>query len=862
VNENPFRLSSEVVPTDYRIAIKPNFETFTFQGKETISIYLKKTTRSITLNAADLIITSALASSVPGSSIGQVVGRESIAYDAKHETVTITFPAELISDCITLTLEFDGVISDKMNGFYRTWYMVNGEKHWGGATQFEATDARRAFPCFDEPAFKATFDIRILAPAHMTVLSNMPVASHDVQGNTQDVIFETTPPMSTYLVAWVIAELEYLEAKTSRDLPVRVYTTPGKKEHGQFALETAIDTLKYFEQWFGIPYALPKLDMVAMPDFAAGAMENWGLVTYRETASLVDPKAPTAAVKQRVAEVVDHELAHQWFGNLATMLWWSHLWLNEGFASRMGPKAIIQRFPEWDYETQYVSEDHLSALHEDSLVNTHAIEVEVQNPAEISEVFDAISYSKGSVVNRMLEYYLGEETFRKGLNRYLTQYAYRNATTDDLWRALEEASGKPVMAIMADYTRQPGYPVVAVGRQQKNATTAILTVVQKRFIADGSNIDNLKWHIPLGITTEKNRTPTYHEFTESAMILEVSAGPDEWIKINPGHSGYYRVAYSPRMLEQLIPAIERKELGPIDRLCILDDTFAIAKSGMIPTTDALSLLKAYCDEDDYNVLTTLAGCHNTLDTLLQDEPSAPALARLVRQQFKPTVQRLGWSPKEGESHIDVLTRSLALSMYGSFLGNQVAEKAKDLFWHFRNTPQLHQDIRSVVYTLAAQYGDADEYVEFVKMYRATDQQEEKVRILRSLGRFRDFDLLEKITEFALSSEVRGQDTYIPILSMASHPNGGQVAWEFVKNNWEELKKRFNAGGLKMMGSFIEVPVGFNQEFLLDDVKEFFASHQLESTKRGMKQVVETIEMRIHWLERDRESINTWFASQK
>jgi len=477
---NRFRLDRTIEPSHYSLRIEPDLAKFTFTGQALIKIRARKPVARITLHADELAITRALL--YLGTSPAAATLRASrITHDKKLETTTLHFSRTIPTGReLVLGLAFTGAINDKMRGFYRTSYEIRGKKHWGGATQFEATDARRAFPCWDDPDRKATFELTLRVPTHLTALSNMPVARARRDGSFKEITYQPTPRMSTYLLAWVIADLECVAGRDAHGTPIRVWTTVGKKNQGRFALQVGRRSLDYFSSWFNIPYALPKLDMVALPDFAAGAMENWGLVTYRETTLLVDPKHSSAPAKQRVAEVISHELAHQWFGNLVTMEWWTDLWLNEGFASYMDPKAVNSQFPAWQVWNQFVAGEYLLALRDDSLKSSHPIEIPVKNPHEIREIFDHITYNKGSAVNRMLEHFLTEPVFRKGLSRYLKRYAFTNARTQDLWAALEEVSGKPVRAIMANYTRQEGYPVVTA----KEAQRGVLSLEQRRFISD------------------------------------------------------------------------------------------------------------------------------------------------------------------------------------------------------------------------------------------------------------------------------------------------------------------------------------------------------------------------------------------
>ncbi|MBI4398328.1 MAG: M1 family metallopeptidase, partial [Candidatus Omnitrophica bacterium] len=795
---NPYLLSRDIAPVLYNIELEPDLENFTFKGNEYISIQAPRPFSKIELHALEITVTRACLVRGPLDS-GSRLEAHHVTYNEKRETVILDFGETLKpGQYPTLYLEFSGVLNDKMHGFYRTSYEVAGQKKWGAATQFEATDARRAFPCWDEPARKARFKISLKVPRHLTALSNMPVIEEGFLPATalKRLVFDITPVMSTYLVAFVVAELEYIEAQDKNGVGVRIYTTPGKKEQGRFALGVALHTLPYFADWFGIPYSLPKCDMAALPDFASGAMENWGLVTYRETALLVDPVNSSAAARQRVAEVVAHELAHQWFGNLVTMKWWTDLWLNEGFASYMGPKAVAHQFPEWEVWSQYIGHEFLGALHADSLRNTHAIEIDVQNPHEIREIFDSITYAKGSVVNRMLEHYLGEEAFREGLNLYLKRFEYGNASTQDLWHALEEVSGKPVKAIMASYTRQGGYPVISVS-EGKNQNTPSLILEQKRFLFDGSgDKKNPHWKIPVGVAASGLKKPIYRLMQKRKETVALPTRPNKWLKLNPGSSGFFRTAYSPKLFSNLLEAMSRGILAPEESLGVLDDAFALVRAGHLRTSAGLSLLESLDKETDYNLWAGISGSVGSLEMLFGSTHSAlgTKISAFGRELFSPIAKKLGWNAKASDTHLDILLRSLVLANMGAFDDRDTIEEARLRFNQFIKTDQMPPDLRGAVYSIVARHGGAKEFDRLLNVYTSAGLQEEKVRVLRAMTRFRTPELVRRAHRFALSGEVRAQDTFIILAGLGSNAFAREANWKFVKSNWSTLVDRF-AGGL-------------------------------------------------------------------
>ncbi len=862
IKRNPYRLDRTIEPLVYHLTLEPDLKKFKFRGSESVVFYAKKPFSKITLNAAELKIKKAF---LRGGKLKETLPARKISYNSKLETATFDFGRLLKpgqADC--LCIEFEGTLNDKMHGFYRTSYEARGRKRWGATTQFEATDARRAFPCWDEPDCKARFKISLIVPRQLTALSNMPIEKQaKLAGGLKHVHYKISPVMPTYLVAFVVADLEYIEAKDKNGILIRVYTLPGKKEQGRFALKVARHALPYFTEWFGIPYALPKCDMVALPDFASGAMENWGLVTYRETALLVDPVNSSASACQRVAEVIDHELAHQWFGNLVTMRWWTDLWLNEGFASYMGPKAVHDQFPEWKIWDQFIVADYLRALHGDALKNTHAIEIPVQNPSEIREIFDAITYSKGSSVNRMLEHYLGEEIFRKGLRVYLKKYAFSNATTRDLWHVLEKVSGKPVRAIMASYTGQPGFPVLKV--QNKKGNRDAFQLRQERFLFDGSpDRGKTRWNVPLVIARSGTKKPWIGLLKANSMTVDLGKQESPWVKINAGQSGFYRVAYPAEMLARLAGALQTGGLPDpvIDALGILSDSLALARAGYLETSKVLELLEAVRNEREYNIWTLVAGGLHEIDGLLEDPLVKKHLADFACSLFVPCLDELGWEKKKSDTHSDLLRRSLLISQAGHYGASGVIEEARGRFESFCKNQVLEPNLRGPVYSLIAENGTPRDLERLLKIYRGSPLQEEKVRILRALARFQDKTAVSEVLKFSLSKDVRNQDTYVVLASFGSNQRARHEAWKFIKAHFKELLARYEGGSVSLLGRILEGSVtGFIKAGDLKDARSFFTRHPVSGIERTMKQSLEIIRSNIRWASRGAKDTAAWLDAR-
>ncbi|KAL9442141.1 hypothetical protein AB3S75_020621 [Citrus x aurantiifolia] len=848
------RLPKFAVPKRYDIRLTPDLTSCKFGGSVAIDVDVVGDTKFIVLNAADLTINNRSVSFTNKAS-SKALEPTKVELVEADEILVLEFAETLPTGMGVLAIGFEGVLNDKMKGFYRSSYEHNGEKKNMAVTQFEPADARRCFPCWDEPACKATFKITLDVPSELVALSNMPVIDEKVDGNMKTVSYQESPIMSTYLVAVVIGLFDYVEDHTSDGIKVRAYCQVGKANQGKFALNVAVKTLELYKEYFAVPYSLPKLDMIAIPDFAAGAMENYGLVTYRETALLYDDQHSAAANKQRVATVVAHELAHQWFGNLVTMEWWTHLWLNEGFATWVSYLAADSLFPEWKIWTQFLDEC-TEGLRLDGLAESHPIEVVVNHTGEIDEIFDAISYRKGASVIRMLQSYLGAECFQRSLASYIQKYACSNAKTEDLWAALEEGSGEPVNKLMNSWTKQKGYPVISVKVKEEK-----LELEQSQFLSSGSPGDG-QWIVPITLccgSYDVCKNFLLYNKSDSFDIKEllgcsISKEGDNggWIKLNVNQTGFYRVKYDKDLAARLGYAIEKKQLSETDRFGILDDHFALCMACQQTLTSLLTLMASYREETEYTVLSNLITISYKIGRIAAD--ARPELLDYLKQffisLFQNSAEKLGWDSKPGESHLDALLRGeifTALALLGHKETLNEASKRFHAFLADRTTPLLPPDIRKAAYVAVMQKVSASDrsgYESLLRVYRETDLSQEKTRILSSLASCPDVNIVLEVLNFLLSSEVRSQDA---VYGLAVSIEGCETAWKWLKDNWDHISKTWGSGFLitRFISSIVSPFASYEK---VREVEEFFSSRCKPYIARTLRQSIERVQINAKWVE--------------
>ncbi|KAI9845272.1 MAG: hypothetical protein M1838_001819 [Thelocarpon superellum] len=870
-------LPDSVKPINYAISIH-DIElggAYSYQGTVHIDLDVRKTTKEIVVNAHQLQIKEAQVFLEHGKT-QQSIKASDISYQERSQRATLTFPNPIAAPGkVVLRLDYSGTINNVMAGFYRSKYKPaappvpsvpkDDEYHYMFSTQFESCDARRAFPCFDEPNLKAVFDFEIEIPDDQVALSNMD--EKEVKASKPGfkvVSFNKTPIMSTYLLAWAFGDFEYVEDFTKRkyngkSLPVRVYTTKGLKEQGRFALKNAHQVVDYFSEIFRIDYPLPKADLLAVHEFSHGAMENWGLVTYRTTAVLFDEANSDAKYKNRVAYVVAHELAHQWFGNLVTMDWWSELWLNEGFATWVGWLAIDHLYPEWDVWAQFVTESVQMAFQLDSLRGSHPIEVPVKDALDIEQIFDHISYLKGSSVIRMLSGHLGVDPFLLGVSNYLKAHAYGNATTIDLWKALSEASGQDVPHFMDDWIRKIGFPVVTVAEEPGQ-----ISVRQSRFLSTGdvkAEEDQTTWWIPLGLKSASQTSPASAGALTSKedTVREVDDG---FYKLNSNQTGFYRTNYPPARLAKLGAA--KDQLTVQDRIGLLGDAAALAQAGNGTTAGLLGFVENFKTEESYLVWNQIVtSIVNIRSIFAEDAPVREGLRKFTLDLVTPAAEKLGWDFDPKESFLTGQLRALLISAAaGSGHQGFIAEAQRrfELYFSGKDTSAIHPNLRLAIFRIVVAEGGKETYEAIKQEYLHTTSVDGKEICLQALGRVPTPALAEDFLQLLFSDAVAIQDKHSGGASLAANAKVRLSLWKYIEAHWEEVHGTLKVNPV-VLDRFLKTSLSkFASHDIEQKIAKFFASKDNRGYDRGLVVISDTIRGNANYKERDGPLILEWLKA--
>jgi puromycin-sensitive aminopeptidase len=814
---DPNRLPRSVVPRRYDLVISPDLGTSTFTGSVTIEAEVLEPTREIVLNASGLEVAAE--------------GHE-VRLDPELERLTIAYEAPLKPGPITIHLTFVGEISVSLAGFYRSTYVDdNGNEQVLGATQFEAPHARRAFPCFDEPDFKAVFGITLVVPDDIVAISNGPEIERTVTDGIARIRFGDTISMSTYLVAWVVGNLEVTPPVDAGGVAVRVVHVPGKRHLTAYALDAGAFAIKFFSDYYGIPYPGTKCDLVALPDFAFGAMENLGCVTFRETRLLLDPAATAYDELAMATQTIMHEIAHMWFGDLVTMKWWNGIWLNEAFATFMERVCISEYKPEWRTWDEFAG-PRVGALDIDALESTRTIEYEVVTPADANGMFDILTYQKGASVLRMLSSWLGHEAFRGGVRHYLDRHLLANTETTDLWDALEDATGQPVRRIMDTWIFQPGFPIV-------RPTAG--TVEQRRFTYTARR-DDTRWAIPLRARIHTNGTTETRSELLAGDRVAIEAPDDALIVLNAGGDGYYRVGYPAEWRDRLLDA---GILQSTERVSVIDDLWALVLAGEARADEFLTSAERCTDENDLIVWRVL-NAHLRAAGRLVEVDALDRYKQRVAALLAPTLKRLGWESRGSDDARQRQLRGMLFETNGTFVQDvESLGRAREI----EAQGGADADLTAASVAIVANSGTEDDFDRYISRLHTETTPQAHLRYLHALGDFPTEELLMRAVQLALSEELRPADAPFIIQRALANREHGPAIWTFVRDHWDEIRARYTP---TLVTRLLEGVTWLVDDAIADDITTFLATHPVPEGARVIAQIVERLHVHQAVVARERE----------
>ena len=854
-NETPGKLPKEVVPAEYAIRIVPNIGNFTFAGTETVKLNVRSPVDQLVLNALELKIE---ATSIDGKELPT----SAIMIDKENELLTLTLPSELPAGDHTLALRFIGKINQQGQGLFYMHYQEqrSGVRKIMLGTQFEATDARRFFPCWDEPAFRARFQLSVVVPENWLAVSNMPIESEKKIGSEKEVRFAATPPMSSYLNVFVAGELDLIESRAG-PTQIRVIATKGKAELGRYALEASAQILKYYNDYFGVPYPLPKLDQIALPGGFGGAMENWGGITYFESTLLFDPENSSAETKQDIYEVLAHEMAHMWFGDLVTMAWWDNLWLNEGFASWMGSKCTAHFNPRWEVwlarelprdPTRRTGIAREAAMEGDARSTTHPIQQPISTEAEANSAFDDITYKKGQSFLRMLESFLGEDVFRDGIRRYIAAHKYSNTTTADLWDALSEASKKPVGEIAAAWTQQPGFPVVNLKREADGK----VRLTQERFTVNFKNAPPLLWKIPVTYSVVGEAPATLLMASTTADLGKIPA--DRALKLNVNGAGNYRVEYDAPSWNLLLDNLPK--LSVEDRVNLLSDAWALVKAGRAPVSLYFGLIEKLPASTDLAEREQIIDVIDFINSLLIGSPQLEKFQRYARSLLRPTFETLGWEPKAGEPLSAGILRASLISILGDLNDSEIIAGCRERFEKYVTDPaSLAPDLRGAVLKVVGRYADEKTWERLHDFGLKTTSIEEKQNYYNALAGAGDPKLVRKALSIALTDELPTSRAVFLVSRVARCSGRPDLVWEFAAANMNALLAKTDAAGMNRYAPGLFT--FFSDESRVVELQTYAKKNLSAASAPEVAKAVDEIQFRAEFSKRFASQLKTWVDSR-
>ncbi len=838
------RLPQTVVPDHYELKLTPDLKAATFSGEEQIDVEMKEPSTRITLNSTEIEFQGATIKA------GGKEQKATISSDKEKEQTTFTVAEPIPAGKATLSIHYTGMLNNELRGFY----LSKTEKRNYAVTQFESTDARRAYPSFDEPAFKATYDVTMVVDKGDTVISNSLIKS-DTPGpgdNKHTIAFDSTPKMSTYLVAFLVGDFQ-CTGDEQDGVKIRVCSTPDKVELTHFGVEIAKYVLHYYNNYFGIPYPLKKLDLIGLPDFEAGAMENFGAITYRETALLIDAKTASIGAKKEVASIIAHEMAHQWFGDLVTMQWWNNVWLNEGFATWMSNKPVAAMHPEWNFDQDVISGES-DTLNLDAQPTTHAIRAKAETREEIEQMFDGISYGKASEVLLTVENYLGEETFRKGVHAYLAAHLYGNATAEDFWNALTTTSHKPVDKIMSSLVGQPGEPILTFGKPAGDR----VSVSQKRFfLSPSSQVDAAqKWTIPVCFRTASGNQ-TCELLTPGET--ELRAPTADLFFANATGKGYYRTEYPADVYANIVAHVET-DLKPTERISLIGDEWAQVHAGKATVGDYMNLVSAVKADKSATVVDTALGNVDPIySRIASTKQEKEGIAAWLRTTVSPEYAKLGPATDMDTPN----TREMRARLFGvlGYYGKDpaVLAQAKEIAGKYLADPgSVDATMGQTALSIAARNGNAEMFDQLQKFYESSSNPELQEGALRLLAQFENPELEKRSLDYALSSKVRSQDAAIQFAIALQIDATRDLAWHYIQDHWDAI----HAVLTPELGNILVGSTGaFCSEDAREQVQQFLSTHKVASADRAAKHAIERINGCIELRKLQEPNLQKWLEKQ-
>ncbi|XP_056248698.1 glutamyl aminopeptidase [Seriola aureovittata] len=873
-----FRLPNYVKPVHYDLLLEPDLVDDTYTGTVDIHLEVNKPTRHLWLHIRETFVSAIPRLKMLNGQGGQKEIPVKSCFEYKPQQYVVAEAAEELpvtgpGEQYVLSLDFQGWLNGSVVGFYRVIYNEEGTTKKIAATDHEPTDARKSFPCFDEPNKKATFKVSIVHDAHYEALSNMPVEGtpQNLADNKLKTSFEKSIPMSTYLVCFAVHQFKHVERKSARGIPLRIYAQPSQLKTAKYAADTTKVIFDYFEEYFNMTYSIQKLDKIAIPDFGTGAMENWGLITYRETNLLYDESQSSSYNKQRVASVIAHELVHQWFGNIVTMDWWDDLWLNEGFASFFEYVGVERAEPTWGMRDIMIISDVLPVMVDDALLSSHPIIVNVSTPAEITSVFDGISYSKGASILRMLEDWMGKDMFRDGCRKYLKDYYFKNAKTANFWASLASVSGLPVAEVMDTWTNQMGYPVLDLSVSETNAKLR-----QKRFLLDPQADANLppsplgyKWMIPVkwhSVKSDKNMFSMFNKSSTEHVISDYSPSVDGLLKVNNDHIGFYRVNHDNLMWTAISQQLQNNhtEFDAADRTSYIDDVFALARADIIDYGNAFNLTMYLKNETDYIVWDRLASSIAYVRDMLSGNATIyKKFQKLFRDHVKQISTQLGWN--DTGTQTERLLRETVLSLACQMGDEEALKEASRIFdqWIDGGLSSVAVNLRLLVYRYGMKNsGNEAKWNTMFEKYKNSPLAQEKDKLLYGLASVEDVRLLYKLLEATKNENVvRSQDLFTVVRYVSLNPLGQSMAWDWTTLNWDYLVNRYTINDRNLGRLLSRITTTYNTELQLWKMEHFFGlTPDAGAGQMPRQQALETVRNNIAWIRRNGGEIAGWLEA--